>query len=570
MNLFNLFTMVGGLAFFLYGMHLLGEGLSKLSGGKMEAILTRMTSHPLKGVVLGAGATAIIQSSSATTVMVVGFVNSGIMQLRQAVGIIMGANIGTTITSWFLSLTGIESDNFFIMLLKPTSFSPILAIVGVFLLMFGKSGQKKDVGGILLGFSILMFGMDTMSSAMKPLKDVPQFTNLFVAFSNPLMGMIAGTLLTAVIQSSSASVGILQALCATGAIPYSAVLPIIMGQNIGTCITALISSVGANVNAKRAAFIHLYFNVIGTAVFMFGFYAVNFFAPFSFLEQAATPAGIALVHSCFNILATVVLLPFSNRLVELARASVPERDGADSHALPARMAALSNMDRRFLDNPSLALSQCRKTAGAMLTLAGEAAGESLGLLSQFSEKSVCDVSDLEGFVNQYEEKIGDYILQISRNALSEADSRELSLIQHSVGHIERIANYALEITKSVHKMNKKELAFSQEAKEELDSYGGLVLTQVKHTMDYWDHPIPITANDARQLENERRRMEKRVLKNHRKRVKKGKCSVTVGFLLSDILSGLGKISEHSLQVMDAVQYAIPGQISPDPEMPHLP
>ena len=289
MDLLSIFTMIGGLALFLYGMHILGEGLAKVSGGRMEAILSKMTDSPLKGVLLGAGATAVIQSSSATTVMVVGFVNSGIMQLRQAVGIIMGANIGTTITSWILSLSGIESSNLFVKLLKPEAFSPILAMVGVILLMFCKSERKKDVGTILLGFAILMFGMDTMSSAVEPLRNIPAFTNLFVAFSNPIVGMIAGTILTAIIQSSSASVGILQALCITGAIPYSAVLPIIAGQNIGTCITALLSSIGASINAKRAAFIHLYFNVIGTAVFMIGFYIIHYISPFVFVEQTATP-----------------------------------------------------------------------------------------------------------------------------------------------------------------------------------------------------------------------------------------------------------------------------------------
>ena len=325
MSIFHIFTMLGGLAFFLYGMHLLGEGLSRLSGSKMEAILTRMTDHPVKSVLLGAGTTAVIQSSSATTVMVVGCVNSGIMQLRQAVGVIMGANIGTTITSWLLSLSGVESDHFLLTLLKPETFSPVLGAVGVVLFLFCKSERKKEIGSILLGFSILMFGMNTMSGAMKPLKDVPAFTQLFLMFSNPVMGMLAGAVLTAVIQSSSASVGILQALCATGAIPFSAVLPIIMGQNIGTCVTALLSSIGASANAKRAAFIHLYFNMIGTALFMPVFYTGHLFFTFSFLEQAATPAGIAAAHSCFNILATAVLLPFSSRLVELARRSVPDK-----------------------------------------------------------------------------------------------------------------------------------------------------------------------------------------------------------------------------------------------------
>ncbi len=325
MDIFSIWNLMGGLALFLYGMHLLGNGLSQAAGGRMESILSKMTDHPLKAVLLGAGATAAIQSSSATTVMVVSFVNAGVMQLQQAVGVILGANIGTTATSWILSLSGIESSNFFLRMLKPEAFSPLLAMAGVIFLIFCKSEKKKVAGGILLGFAILMLGMDNMGAAMEPLKDIPAFTNLFLAFSNPILGMAAGAVLTAVIQSSSASVGILQALCATGAIPYSAILPIIMGQNIGTCATALLSSIGGCTNAKRAAFIHLYFNVIGTGIFMAGFYAIHYFIPFPFLGQAATATGIAGIHSCFNLAATAVLLPFSHLLVRLASLSVPEK-----------------------------------------------------------------------------------------------------------------------------------------------------------------------------------------------------------------------------------------------------
>ena len=311
MDIFSVLTMIGGLALFLYGMHAMGEGLAKVSGGRLEQILEKLTSNPIKAVALGAVVTAVIQSSSATTVMVVGFVNSGIMKLSQAIGIIMGANIGTTITSWILSLSGIESENFFIKLLKPSSFSPILAIIGVVCIMFSKKEKKKDVGMILTGFAILMVGMDTMSSAVKPLADIPAFTNLFVMFSNPILGMIVGALLTAVIQSSSASVGILQALCVTGSVTYASALPIIMGQNIGTCITAMLSSIGTSKNARRAALVHLYFNVIGTAIFMIVFYTLNSLIHFSVLNEVAGAAGIAVIHSLFNIIATMILLPFT-------------------------------------------------------------------------------------------------------------------------------------------------------------------------------------------------------------------------------------------------------------------
>ena len=555
MDLHSIFSMIGGLALFLYGMHLLGEGLAKVSGGKMEAILSKLTDSPLKGVLLGAGATAVIQSSSATTVMVVGFVNSGIMQLRQAVGIIMGANIGTTITSWILSLSGIESDNLFVKLLKPDAFSPILAMIGIILLMFCKSERKKDVGTILIGFAILMFGMDTMSSAVEPLRNIPAFTDLFVAFSNPIVGMIAGTILTAIIQSSSASVGILQALCITGAIPYSAVLPIIAGQNIGTCITALLSSIGASTNAKRAAFIHLYFNVIGTAVFMIGFYIIHYISPFDFLEQIATPSGIAVTHSFFNIFATIILLPFSYKLVTLASISVRDKEENIEPELPAKLAPLANMDKRFLDNPPFALTQCKKTTGAMLALANESAEEAIALISNYSGKKASYIEDLENYVDRYEDEINDYIFKIDLAPLSEADSRVLSAMQNCVGNIERVADYALSIVLSSKKMEKKKLDFSKEAKEDLKLYGSIVLSLIKHTAEYWETPDPVIANDACQLENELNRIEKRIIKGEKKRLKKDKYGIDMGFILSDILLGMKKVTEHSVQVIEAVQSA---------------
>ena len=324
MDFFSILALVGGLALFLYGMNVMGDGLTKVSGGKLEKILEKLTSNPLKAVLLGAGVTAVIQSSSATTVMVVGFVNSGIMKLSQAVGIIMGANVGTTITSWILSLSGIESSSFLIQMLKPTSFSPILAIIGIMLLMSSKSDKRKDVGNILLGFAVLMFGMDAMSAAVEPLKDVPEFTSILTMFTNPLLGVLAGLILTAIIQSSSASIGILQALCSTGAISFGCAVPIIMGQNIGTCVTAMISSVGASKNARRTALVHLYFNLIGTAIFITVFYTLNAFLKFDFLGDSATPAGIAIVHSIFNVTATILLLPFAKGLEKLAYMSVKE------------------------------------------------------------------------------------------------------------------------------------------------------------------------------------------------------------------------------------------------------
>ena len=359
MDIFSVLSMIGGLALFLFGMHAMGEGLSKTSGGRLEKILEKLTSNPLKAVLLGAGVTAVIQSSSATTVMVVGFVNSGIMKLSQAVGIIMGANIGTTATSWILSLSGIEGDNIFIKLLKPSSFSPILAIIGVAYIMFSKREKIKDIGMILIGFAILMTGMDMMSDAVKPLANVPEFTNILTMFTNPILGMIAGAVLTAVIQSSSASVGILQALCVTGAVSYSAAIPIIMGQNIGTCITAIMSSVGASKNAKRAALVHLYFNLIGTIIFMLVFYAINAIVGFAFMNDSANAAGIAVVHSIFNVTATILLLPFSDVLEKLACLTI--RDDAETAKAESEADKdFRLLDLRFLDTPGLATEHCRR------------------------------------------------------------------------------------------------------------------------------------------------------------------------------------------------------------------
>lgn len=550
MSIFHVITMVGGLALFLYGMHILGEGLSKLSGGRLEAVLEKMTDHPLKGVLLGAAVTAVIQSSSATTVMVVGFVNSGIMQLRQAVGIIMGANVGTTVTSWILSLSGLESDHIFVRMLKPENFAPLLAMTGVIFLMFRKTERKTVRGNILLGFAILMMGMDTMSSAVKPLRDVPEFTGMFASFSHPVAGMTAGTVLTAVIQSSSASVGILQALCSTGAVPYSAVLPIIMGQNIGTCVTALLSSVGASTNARRAAFLHLYFNLIGTVVFMAGFYVLHYFVPFGFLEQPATAFGIAFVHSCFNIASTVILLPFTGGLVKLACISISGKKEDAVGELPKELEALSNMDKRFLDNPSFALRQCRKTAQAMLALACGTFRGALELLFDYSEERVERVKKLEDYVDRYEEAIIDYMFHLGLNPLSEADVKELSVMQHSVGNMERIADYSLGIAINRSKMEIKELEFSKEAEEELRGCGEIVLELMRHIIVYWEEADTLAADSALQLEMELSRNKRKIMKNHRERLKRGNCSVDLGFLLADILLGFEKAAEHCIRIAD--------------------
>ena len=429
MDIFGVLSFVGGLAMFLYGMSAMGDGLTKLSGGKLEYLLEKLTSKRIMAVLLGAGVTAVIQSSSATTVMVVGFVNSGIMKLNQAVGIIMGANIGTTITSWILSLTGIQGDNVFIKMLNPSSFSPILAIIGVFMLMLAKSDKKKNVGTLLTGFSILMFGMHTMSSAVSPLADVPEFTGLLVKFSIPVLGVLAGTILTAVIQSSSASVGILQALCATGSVSYAVALPIIMGQNIGTCVTALLSAIGANKNAKRAAMIHLYFNLIGTVVFMSLFYLINTAVHFPFMTQMATPATIAITHSVFNITATVAWLPFSNLLVKLACLTIRD-DKSDEVSKEDQEFMI--LESRFLEKPAFAVEQGRNAARHMERDSRKALDISLGLLRNYEEEQAERVQKIETKVDRYEDELGTYMVKLGGKNLSRNDSHTVSLLLHCI------------------------------------------------------------------------------------------------------------------------------------------
>lgn len=461
MDFFDVLSMIGGLALFLYGMNLLGEGLAKASGGRMESILEKLTGNPVMAVLLGAGVTAVIQSSSATTVMVVGFVNSGIMKLEQAVGVIMGANVGTTVTSWILSLTGIDSSSFLVQMLKPTSFSPILAIIGVAMLLFSKKEKHRYAAYILVGFAVLMFGMDTMSAAVKPLAQVPEFTGILTAFSNPLLGMLAGVVLTAVIQSSSASVGILQALCLSGAVGYNTAIPIILGQNIGTCVTAMLSGVGASRNARRAALVHLYFNIIGTAVFMSVFYVLEAIFHFPFMEKPADALGIAVVHSCFNVSATLLLLPFSKGLVKLASLTV----GSDPEQLPekAQDEVLQHLDPRFLNTPSYAIEQSRNVAVNMAGLAQQAINLSMGLIAEYDEDQAQQVMELETRVDQYEDQLGSYLVKIGSRDLSGRDNHNLSVMLHCIGDFERISDHALNIQEAAREMRDKSVFFQQGA-----------------------------------------------------------------------------------------------------------
>ena len=542
MTFFDFLTMVGGLALFLYGMNLMGDGLSQASGGRLERILEKLTNNPIKAVVLGAGVTAVIQSSSATTVMVVGFVNSGIMKLQQAVGIIMGANIGTTITSWILGLSGIDSSAFFVKLLKPTSFSPILAIIGVVFLLFTKKDKLKNVAAILIGFAILMFGMDTMSEAVKPLRDVPEFTNILVRFSNPILGMLAGLVLTAVIQSSSASVGILQALCATGAVGYGAAIPIIMGQNIGTCVTAMISGIGASKNAKRTALVHLYFNVIGTVLFMVAFYAINAVHPFVFLNDAATPFGIAAVHSVFNIVATLVLLPFSKGLVKLASMTI--KDEEKSVEVSEGDKVLHLLDARFLETPSYAVEQSRNVAVTMASLAEESMNLAMDLLQEYDSAKAERVVALESEVDRFEDELGTYLVKLSSKNLSERDSHTLNTILHCIGDFERISDHARNIKEAAEEMFNKKLVFSDKAREEVEVLKRSIHDILKITMLSFAEEDLKLAKQVEPLEEVIDGLNLEIKQRHVKRLRKGKCTIELGFILSDITTNFERVSDH--------------------------
>ncbi len=542
MDFFDVLSMIGGLALFLYGMNLLGEGLAKASGGRMESVLEKLTGNPVMAVLLGAGVTAVIQSSSATTVMVVGFVNSGIMKLEQAVGVIMGANVGTTVTSWILSLTGIDSSSFLVQMLKPTSFSPILAIIGVAMLLFSKKEKHRYAAYILVGFAVLMFGMDTMSAAVKPLAQVPEFTGILTAFSNPLLGMLAGVVLTAVIQSSSASVGILQALCLSGAVGYNTAIPIILGQNIGTCVTAMLSGVGASRNARRAALVHLYFNIIGTAVFMSVFYVLEAIFHFPFMEKPADALGIAVVHSCFNVLATLLLLPFSKGLVKLASLTV----GSDPEQLPekAQDEVLQHLDPRFLNTPSYAIEQSRNVAVNMAGLAQQAINLSMGLIAEYDEDQAQQVMELETRVDQYEDQLGSYLVKIGSRDLSGRDNHNLSVMLHCIGDFERISDHALNIQEAAREMRDKKVCFSSKALQELEVLRRAVRDILRITMDSFGEEDLELARQVEPLEEVIDALNLEIRQRHIKRLRKGKCTIELGFILSDIITDLERVSDH--------------------------
>lgn len=542
MSIFDVLSLLGGLALFLYGMEVMGDSLSKMAGGKLESILERLTKKRIYAVLLGAGVTAIIQSSSATTVMVVGFVNSGIMKLSQAVGVIMGANIGTTVTSWLLSLTGISGDSIFMQLLKPTSFTPVLAAIGIILILFtGSESKKKDIGTILLGFAVLMYGMEAMSGAVSGLSDDPNFTSLMTTFSNPFIGLVVGTVLTAIIQSSSASVGILQALCVTGAVNYSVAIPIIMGQNIGTCVTCIISSFGANRNAKRAAMIHLYFNLIGTTLFMIVFYSLNHFLDFAFLNTAANPAGIAVIHSSFNIGATIVLFPFADKLVKLAELTIP--DNKEDRKLAEEKKSIA-IDERFLTRPAFAMELCRGKAREMAEVSVRAISLSLETLLDFDADKAAEVRRLEDEGDEYEDVLGTYLVKLSSQELSSADSKSLSLILHSISDFERISDHAIDVVMSAEEIHNKKLEFTKHAREEIETLSRAINDICEMTKDSFCKDDLTEATHVEPLEEVIDTLTKQIKENHIKRLRKGKCSVEIGFILEDILTWLERVSDH--------------------------
>lgn len=546
MDIFAVLTLIGGLALFLFGMDVMGDSLVKVSGGKLDRILERLTSSRLKGVLLGLGVTAIIQSSSATTVMVVGFVNSGIMKLTQAVGVIMGANIGTTVTSWLLSLTGIEGGNLLLSMLKPSSFSPILAAVGIVLTMTARGNAlRKDVGHILLGFAVLMFGMETMSGAVEPLAGNEQFTGILTRFSNPILGLLAGTVLTAVIQSSSASVGILQALCVTGAIPFSVAIPIIMGQNIGTCVTALISAVGASRNAKRASMMHLYFNLIGTIVFMIVFYSLNRVIHFAFLDHPASAMGIAVVHSLFNIGCCIAWFPFANVLVKLAALTIPERKEEKAETDSDELAVL---DTRFLEKPSFAMQISRDTVIKMAELSGDALQLATELLQDYNENKAKLVESIEQRADRYEDALGTYLMKLSSLDLSQNDSRMLSILLHCINDFERISDHAVNIRDSAVEMHKKKISITRDGREELAVYSKAVHDIVQETIQAFRTGNLEMARQVEPFEEVIDGLSIDMKQRHITRLRKGMCTMEAGLMLEDIITNYERVSDHCSNV----------------------
>ncbi len=535
MSIFNIISLLGGLALFLFGMSTMSGGLEKTAGGKLEKILKVMTDRPIKALFLGIVITATIQSSSAVTVMLVGLVNSGIMQLGQSVGVIMGSNIGTTVTAWILSLAGIESDNFFVSLLKPSNFSPIIAFIGILLTMVAKKERLKEIGGICLGFAILMFGMEMMSDSMAPLSEMQEFRDLMVMFNNPLLGLLIGIVMTAVIQSSSATVGILQALSLTGALSYSMAIPIIMGQNIGTCVTALISSIGVSKNAKRVAAIHVYFNLIGTAVLLSLFYGINAIFDFAFAESVIDPAGIAIVHSIFNLATTALLFPFTKQLEKLAVKTVKDKESNEKQTF---------IDERLLLTPAIAVSECRNHTVKMARLAVDTITHSISVIDKYDEKSAKEITDNEKRLDEYEDKLGSFLVKVSSMDLSNEDSNTVALLLHAIGDFERIGDHAVNIMKTAKEINDKKIVFSEKATAELKIATNAIKEILDITVNAFSEGSIDYALEVEPLEQVIDGLLSEIKSRHINRLTGGNCTIELGFVLSDLITNYERVSDH--------------------------
>ena len=543
MSIFDVLTLIGGLCLFLFGMNVMGDALERRAGGSLKKLLAKLTKNKITGFLTGLGVTAVIQSSSATTVMVVGFVNSGIMSLKQSIGVIMGANIGTTVTAWILSLGGISSDNPIIQLLKPTSFTPVLALIGTALLMFGKASKKKDTGTILLGFATLMFGMDTMSGAVKGLADLPAFQNLFIMFKNPVLGVLAGAILTAIIQSSSASVGILQALSATGQVSYGAAVPIIMGQNIGTCATALLSSFGTNKNAKRAAIVHLSFNVIGTIIWLTLFSIISALLKPALLDASASYFGIAVAHSMFNIACTILLLPASSLLEKLAIKLVPDTNKKEE---------IAELDERLLVTPPIALERCKELVCEMAESSVTALKNGLNILNTYDGEVAEEIRSAEEKADHYEDILGTYLVKLSRNQISDSDSSEISKLLKAIGDFERISDHSINVLESAEELREKEMQFTPDAKKELEVLCSAVSEILTLSYKAFINNDFQSARDVEPLEQVIDGLKATLRNGHIMRLKDGTCSIEAGFVWVDLITNLERTADHCSNIAACV------------------
>ena len=535
----KLVSLLGGLALFLFGMDTMGNALERTAGGKLQTILAKMSSNVPKGFLLGLAVTAVIQSSSATTVMVVGFVNSGIMTLKQAVGVIMGSNVGTTVTAWILSLSGLEGDSFLVQLFKPSTLSPLLGTVGIILYMFTKSEKKKNIGAILLGFMALMTGMELMSSSMKFLKNEAWFAQLMVSFSNPFIGILVGAALTAIIQSSSASVGILQSMCSTGAVSYGCAIPVILGQNIGTCVTAMMGAIGANKNARRTAMVHLYFNLMGTLIFVLLFYGIGLFFPWKFLSSSCNEMNIAVIHTAFNVAATALLLPLNGLLVKLATLSVPDDKQEEKTEL---------LDERLLGTPAVAIQRAHEIAVRMAEDSAEAMGLAMGLTRSFDSRTLEQIIALEDNTDRYEDALGTYLVKLSGINLSVADNRILNTLLYTVSDIERVADHAVSVGRAALEMEEKKIHFSDPARAELEVLERAISDILSRTVEAYrsfDRNLAMKVEPQEQVVDA---LVREVKSRHIRRLRDGLCSVEYGFVLEDLLTAFERTADHCSNV----------------------